>query len=234
MQNSKINWLKLAMFAVLVIVSSSSKSQSKTSPGTFGGEGNLGIRFQHYDFKNLNASFKSSGLPEITENIVSFSGGGLAYIDHLIIGGNGASYQLLDKDNGTYKTTVSGGVGFFNVGYMVINKSNFMLYPILGIGGSTMRIEIYENNKVDFAQLLSNPKKGTIIQNEQFVLDLGLQSNLFLAKQKTFGIGLKLGYQIAPTESKWSDSNGTITNGPVTNADGLYTQLQFCFGGFTK
>lgn len=234
MQISKTNWLKLSVFAVLAILSSPSKSQSTNNSSTFGGEGNFGIRFQHYDFKNLNSSFKSNGLPEITENIVSFSGGGLAYIDHLIIGGTGASYQLLDKDNGTYKTTVSGGVGFFNVGYMLVNKSNFMFYPILGIGGSTMRIEIYENNKVDFAQLLSNPKKGTIIQNEQFVLDLGFQGNLFLTKQKTFGIGLKLGYQVAPTESKWSDSNGTITNGPVTNADGIYTQLQFCFGGFTK
>jgi len=234
MNTRTLNISRLALSAYLILCSTFAIAQADKNYGTFGGEGNFGIRFQHYDFKNLNASFKSNGLPEINENIVSFSGGGLAYIDRLIIGGNGASFKLSAKDNGTYKSNVSGGVGFFNIGYLLYNKPKFMIYPLLGIGGSSMKIEIYENSKTDFAQLITNPKKGTVIENEQFLLDLGVQSNLFLTKHKMFGIGIKVGYQFTPLESDWFDANGTLTNSPATNADGIYTQLQFCFGGFSK
>ncbi len=228
-----LKWHELLLIISLVLIHSYSHAQNKDE-GTYGGAGYFGFRFMKYDFSKLNASFSSNNLPLISENIIGFGGGGHGYINKIIIGGEGYTFELIDKNNGNYLTQVKGDVGFFNLGYLLINKDKWMLSPMLGIGAHTMEIEITESNNESFSQILSDPKNSTRLKNEQVLFDLGLQGNFFLSENKLFSIGLKAGYQFSAMENKWTNANGVIANGPATNADGAYAQLHFSFGGFSK
>lgn len=227
----KIRWHELLLIIAFTLMFAQAKSQSE---GTYGGSGYLGFRLMKQNFSNLNAAFASNNLPQISENILAFGGGGHGYINKLIIGGEVFSYELADKNNGTYTTQVRGDYGFFNLGYLLYNKKNIMLAPMLGIGSHTMVIDINDNTIENFNQLLSNPKKGTRLKNEQFLFDLGLKADLYLTERKFFYIGLKAGYMFAPIESEWTDVNKISIDGPSLNADGAYAQLYFTFGGFSK
>lgn len=224
-----LRWQEILLIVFLMLSHLQMNAQS-----TYGGAGYFGFRMNKYDFTNLNNVFSTNNLPILSENILGYGGGGHGYIDRLILGGEGFSYEVPERNNGIYKTNIQGGVGFFNIGYVLLNKSRVMISPMLGIGAATMDINIYENTSGDFNQIITNPKKGTRLKNEQFLLDLGVQSNVFLTRNKFFSIGVKAGYQLAPIEGRWSDVNGTIANGPPTNFDAAYAQISFCFGGFSK
>lgn len=228
-----LKWHELLLIVSLVLIHSYSHAQDKYD-GTYGGSGYFGFRFTNYNFSKLNASFSANNLPIISENILGYGGGGHGYINRIIIGGEGYAFELVDKNNGSYITQVRGDVGFFNLGYLLINKDKWMLSPILGIGAQTMEIEITETTNESFSQILADPKNGTRLKNEQVLFDLGLQGNIFLTRSKFFSIGLKAGYQFSAIENKWTNTNGVIANGPATNADGAYTQLHFSFGGFNR
>ncbi len=227
----KIKWHELLLLIVFTLMFAQARSQSA---GSYGGSGYFGFRLMKQNFSNLNAAFASNNLPQISENVLAFGGGGHGYINKIIIGGEGFSYELADKNNGTYTTQVRGDYGFFSLGYLVYNKKNIMLAPMLGIGAHTMVIDINDNTIENFNQLLSNPKKGTRLKNEQFLFDFGLKADLFLTERKFFAIGLKTGYMFAPIESEWTDINKISIDGPSLNADGAYAQLHFTFGGFSK
>lgn len=229
----KLRWHELLLIIVFTLMFAQAKSQN-TSTGTYGGSGYFGFRLMKQNFSTLNAAFASNNLPQISENVLAFSAGGHGYINKLIIGGEGMSYELADKNNGTYTTQVRGDYGFVNVGYLVYNKKNLMLAPMLGFGSHTMIIDINDNTIENFNQLLSNPKKGTRLKNDQFLLDFGVKADLFLTERKFFAIGLKAGYMFAPVESEWTDVNKISIDGPSLNADGAYAQLHFTFGGFSK
>lgn len=228
-----LKWHELLLIISLILVHSFANAQDK-SKGTYGGAGYFGFRYVKNDLSKLNAAFAANNLPVVSENIFGFGGGGHGYINRIIVGGEGYTFELVDKNNGSYLTQVRGDMGFFNVGYLLLNNKNYMLSPMLGIGAYTMEIDIYESTNESFNQILADPKNGTRIKNDQFLFDLGLQGNLFLTESKLFSIGLKAGYQFSVIENKWSDANGVIANGPATNGDGGYAQLQFSFGGFSK
>ncbi len=229
----KLKWHEILLIIFFMLMYSEANSQNKSN-GTFGGSGYFGFRLMNQDFSTLNAAFASNNLPQISDNILAFGGGGHGYINKLIIGGEGFSYELADKNNGTYTTQVRGDYGFFSLGYLVYNTKNLMLAPMLGIGAHTIVIDINDNTIENFNQLLSNPKKGTRLKNEQFLFDLGFKADLFLTERKFFAIGLKTGYMFAPIESEWTDVNKISIDGPSLNADGAYAQLHFTFGGFSK
>ena len=66
--------------------------------------------------------------PDETSFLYSTGGGGHIITDKWLIGGEGhASFG-----------DTAGGYGFFNVGYLIVEKDFVMVYPILGLGGGSM------------------------------------------------------------------------------------------------
>jgi hypothetical protein len=229
----RLRWHELLLIVFFMLCIGHVNAQSEKT-GTYGGAGYFGFRMMKYNFANLNTAFSTNNLPVISENILSFGGGGHGYIDRVIVGGEGFSYVLSDKNNGTYTTQARGEIGFANIGYLLINNNKFMLAPIFGVGASTLTIDINDNTVESFNQLLSNPKKGTRLRNDQFLLDLGVKADLFLTKRKFFAAGVKVGYMYAPVESSWTDVNKVAIDGPTLNADAAYLQLHLTFGGFSN
>jgi hypothetical protein len=221
---------KTVLFLLLITLGSIIPSQAQNNT-TFGGVGYFGFRVNNYDLSSMNASLKSNGIPELSETFFGYGGGGHAYIGRLIIGGEGG-FQTADKNNGVYRSNFSGSLGFFNIGYLALNTSKCMISPIVGFGGGTYKINIYDPASTDFTSLLNNPSRGTLLKTELFLMDVGLQANLFLFDSKFFSVGLKTGYQFAPVKSTWTDYNGTLANGPEFNPNALYGQINFTFGGF--
>jgi hypothetical protein len=223
----------LLMAGLALAVTTNAFSQNEGNE-TFGGAGYFGFRINNYNLSGINSSLQSNNIPTLNEAFFGYGGGGLAYIGRLVIGGEGYGFQTPEKNNGAYRSNFSGGIGFFDVGYVVLNNRRCLLYPIVGFGGGTYTINIYDPANTDFTTLLSNPRRGTQLRTEQFILDLGLQTNLFIFNTKFFSVGLKGGYQLAPVKTNWNDANGTLANGPEFDANALYGQINLTFGGFSN
>jgi len=223
----------LFMLITLSMLVTGNIMAQESSKETFGGAGFFGFRINNYDLSSINSSLKANNIPEVNEAFFGYGGGGHAYIGRLVIGGQGYGFQTPEKNNGTYRSNFSGGVGFFDVGYVLLNSKKILLYPLVGFGGGSYTINIYDPASTDFNSLLANPRRGTQLRTEQFILDLGLQANLFIFQTKFFSVGVKGGYQLSPVEASWTDANGTLANGPEFSANALYGQINLTFGGFS-
>lgn len=205
-----------------------------------GGWGYFMLGKRHIDIKNLNEELVNKGYSKFSDDFTFLGGGGRHLINRLIIGAEG--YFLLRDKNTTasYKTSIDGGYGFFDVGYLLFKKEDLMIYPLLGIGGGGFDIEIKEKvpSATGFGDILTNPRRESHLSVGGPLLNLAIGIDWFLTltkkEEKNKGglvFGLQASYLLPLT--KWDDwylCEKDISGGPNIAFRGFY--LSFAIGGF--
>jgi len=186
-----------------------------------------------------------------TENYLSIGGGGFFFFGPLIMGGEGHGVMGIGtastSADQTYTAEVSAGYGLLRLGYDVVSVEGFNLYPLLGLGGGTVQLSIYEDTDVTFTQALGNPRHEVHMYRDSFLVDLALgvdyrfeaphgkckdEKKCERKEGKFLVIGLRGGYMFAPVESNWHMAGGTVFGGPDIGVDGPFVQLVVGFGGW--
>lgn len=197
---------KFALVLVLLLSGTKYFAQEGEDVGwvaRFGAAGGISPSYVFPNIDALNAQIKTIGIPELSNGMFLFGGGGYAYImivDNVRIGGIGLS--------GTQSTSGSPGLmgwqrevkynysfGGLTVEYTLPFVKNVALSIGGIIGGGTQSIEIYENRSpyawttawpVDVtSSKMSNPGISTDIKNSFFTftptLNLDVPINRFIA-----------------------------------------------------
>ena len=170
----------------------------------------------------INFSFSGYLYYQFGSVIAGFSGGG-AY------GG-----EVEDANNNYY---LSGGYATLDLGYKIINKNNWAVYPVLqaGICGASYSInnketvtvgsEIAQFNSVDYSW--NNFAFGGSLRVERY----------FRMKEDCEGakggglIGLEAGYLTSPSSSEWyTASRAVVVGGPDYKFNSFFVRLTI--GGF--
>ena len=236
---------KLTLISLLVlflIFSSMSFTQEKAKKSG-GGRGYCMMGWSMLDIDELNALLKSKDYKEFSNNFFSIGGGGHGIVNKLIIGGQGGTFiggeETITLNGGTSKTTLIGGYGLFDIGYLVYSKKGLNVYPLLGLGGGGLTFKVAEVSTPSFEDLLENPKRNVELNYGGFLVNvsLGVDYLIKFAEDETGAggliIGFQAGYMLAPFTHDWKMDENDVTGGPDIGFNGPYVKIMFGGGGMS-
>lgn len=196
------------------------------------------------DLDALNSRLVSNGYKEFSNNFIAIGGGGHGIINKIIIGGQGGTIfggdETVELGTETFKTSLIGGYGFFDVGYIIYSKKGLNIYPFLGLGGGGLTLKIVEDSSPNFDELLTDPKRSVELNMGGFLLNLALGMDYFikLGGDETGAgglvVGVQAGYMIAPFAGDFQWEANELAGCPDIGFNGPYVKFMFGGGGYGK
>jgi hypothetical protein len=208
-----------------------------------GGRGAFQIGFQASDLDPLNARLTTAGLPAFEDGFVTLGGFGLGRAGRILIGGEGHGMLPREEDSadGTYRTRLSGGYGLFNLGYLAHSGPRLDVYPLVGIGGGGMSLEIVERTAPTFDDVLADPARSTRLASGTFLLSAAVGADLRLGggdrdrrhrdrdddgDRGGLFVGVRAGWLWAPGDTSWElDGLNDVAGGPAAGPEGFYVRV---------
>jgi len=200
----------------------------------YGGLGyfNAGVNFLNFD--KLNKVLSDNGLAQFGNGVVSLGGGGFFIVNNVMIGGEGFSFLSQKKDKENYRSIISGGAGFFKLGYILHQRNNFQIYPMIGIGGGGLDLKVIDKTERNFNNAISE-RKDFNASFSALVFDVSVGADLKLGKYGYFILGVKTGYLFSPVVGKWKAGNEVdLKEGPEQGINGFYLKVSIGGGGGAK
>lgn len=149
----------------------------------------------------------------------------------------------------TTKSTNNGMEALYNqfhlylrVGYNVVPKAQFRLFPFVGANLSDALLRIHDNNygNNDFAQSLMGGSRSRSYNQWRFGIDLGAGFDYSIpAKPKHYDyftvernvpIGVRVGYHIQTSDSNWYLDDYKLTNGPDNKQNAVFVSVNIGLG----
>jgi len=194
------------------------------------------------DLGDLNSKLENNGYPAMSENFFSVGGGGHAIINNKwIIGGEGHTLLGEEASHENYKQSITGGYGFFDLGYILFSIKDLRVYPLLGLGGGGLNLKIKEDiASLSLDNILNNPGRGAELTNGGFLMNLGGGIDYlftFGKDEKSRGgmfLGIRAGYTISTFKGKWTMDGVEISGAPETGLKGPYIRFMIGGGAFDK
>ncbi len=209
------------------------------SASLVGGSGYFMIGMNHVSLSSLNSQYEGAGFESFSPDFLSLGGGGHWIFRHFLIGGEGYGLSGKAVTSRGFRNQIMGGMGFFNLGYILFSSENFFLYPLLGLGGGAMNIRMTSTSETpSFHQVLQNPKNETLLEKGGFIINLSLGAEYLInfspVNKGGIILGIRLGYLLMPAKSSWRMNTVEISGGPDVGWDGAYFKLLIGMGGFRK
>ncbi len=194
--------------------------------------GGFMIGIGQFNLSRLNDMLRARGFENLGNSQISFGGGGYGILKgKILFGGEGSGFSKAVTSS-TQKASLSGGCGFFYIGYVVLSRNGFNLFPMLGIGGGGFNLRIVERAATPtFDEILDNPKREVNISTGSFLLNfaLGVDYSLVLSEDKKgrggLLLGIRAGYIFDPTKANWRMTDMDVLGGPDVRMTGPYIQL---------
>lgn len=213
--------MKKAVFLVLVLAVAAFAWE--------GGYGGFMFSYMMPDLSALSAPFEANGLPAMDEPVLTYGGGAWGSPGGVLVGGWGfGGSRTLDGTD--VKVKLSYGGGFFEAGYFINFWKGLGVAPVLGIGGTSIEMELRPMlGDVEFDSLLANPGRTSLLEYSTFTLAPNLVINIPI---KFLALQLKGGYMWSPFQGKWKLGDGAqLWDGPEINPSGIFATACLMFGG---
>jgi len=203
-----------------------------------GGMGGFSFGIHWLDLSGLNRELSRYGYGTFRENNYTYGGSGFGVLgERLILGGEGHGFTQ-EVSTAAYSQRLSGGYGFFDVGYIVLDRWNINVYPMVGLGGGGMGVRITERSAPTFSDILTDPKREAGLSTAGLMAQAGLGIHYLLnlapydnsMDEGGLFFGLRAGYTLPFSETEWEMGDIKISGGPSTGVKGFY--LKFIFGGW--
>lgn len=179
----------------------------------------------------LNQTLEGNGFGAYSPFFIAQGGGAHLVLDKILIGASGFGLNGFTATSTQGNSLqISGGYGLFNLGYLIWSEGGFSLYPMLGIGSGSVKIN--SNQPLNTLLGLSTSNQVSTLESSQVVLDFGLGADYLVdfnadpEHQSGVLVGLRLGYTLIPSPAQWV-ANGQAVGGrlPELNTQGFYLGL---------
>lgn len=206
--------------------------------------GSLLIGVQLLDLDVFNNALNNVGrYPEVDETMFTIGAQGMHLRRRFIIGAEGAAAvgPRDDTGDGLYHTRMTGAYGTLNFGYAAVDRNNWLVYPLIGIGAGGIQYSITPTSSSTFNDVLVDPGRSSRMTTASMVVALraGVQYNFRMRSRRTpmmiggLSIGLRGGYNFTPLRGTWREMDAAaITNGPDASLAG--PQLVLTIGGWRQ
>jgi hypothetical protein len=159
-----------------------------------------------------------------------------------MIGGEG--HALIGQEEATpggeFELSAGGGYGLFRIGYLAFETAGFDLYPLVGIGGGSLNVDIKGRSAPTFDDVLDAPARSSSLSTSGFLLDASVGVNYRIALAEEGGpstggllLGMEVGYTYQPGGSSWKlDGLNNVAGGPDFKLQGFH--LRVSLGGWGR
>jgi len=200
-----------------------------------GGAGYFMIGGSFLDLGGLNAALERGGYSAFSGSFLTVGGGGHALIGRLILGGEGQSIMEKSGSRGDTKTVVSGGCGFFDIGYVVHSGRGLLVYPLFGVGAGSIDLKISGRETALFEEVLVDPGRSARLQTSGFLMQVALGADRWMGpagrdRRRGFFIAVRAGYVFAPVKGAWEIEGTEIGGGPGVGWTGPYLRISIGAG----
>lgn len=221
----------LAILVSIFLIQMNSYGQDRGKNVYRSGGGYVSLGTNVVNMVSLDNSLRRYQLPELGSGEMNYTigGGGGSFINKFYFGGYGEAHIGPSASNQLYKNKMSGGQGLVKVGYTLVHKESFVLYPTFGAGGGGTTLKVDTGPKyVEDPDLLLQP--GTRLHTGYMLLKLGLDGDIFIGpKTSTSGglvLGLSAGYQLSPLVGRWEYDDHSVQELGKYDPSGFYLRLR--------
>lgn len=239
MQNTRSFALLRLMFAGLLVLSLGPLGpvQAQDADAPTGdpvaeepGAGFFSVGTQFTDLGPLNDRLSGAGYPTFASEMVSLGGGGYGVVaNRLLLGGEGHGLLTADGTRQGRSVSVGGGYGLLNLGYLFQPASRLRVYPLVGLGGGGLQLEIGSAGDADsFDEVLDTPSRSATVRQASLLVSLGggLEYQFGTPGEgRSARVGVRAGYMISALSSDWQLDDNSLAAGPDASVQGPFIRL---------
>lgn len=205
-------------------------SKKQSTPGVYHGKLFAGIGGAFFDFYDLNSRLNKTSYPSVGNEYLHFGANYQLIYNKVITDFEYYKIAINNNRNDTYKTSLQGEYGFVNIGFLVVSARHFQLYPLVGVGGGTINLEITQEGEFSFDNILQNSQNIVKMSKSGAVINIGLGADFIISVDKkksspAFLIGIRGGYTYDTSGTEWTANGLAIDNGPAVGLSGFYVRL---------
>ena len=197
----------------------------------------LGIGYLHTNMGSINTSLKNFNYRPIKDNYTTLSFAATYFVNRFLFRTEVSMIlpnHVDQPDN--IKTSFSGYTVSAGIGYAVIQKPHFRLYPYAGINSFNSYLKLADLSPVEnMNELVNTPHRNAKIQFSNASLDLGVQLERIInvrnnkwdcpQNNKYMTVGARLGYNWSPGTVKARYNGNQLSGAPEYNFQGPYIKL---------
>lgn len=200
-----------------------------------GGAGYFMIGGSRLDLDGLNAALERAGYSRFPGSFLTVGVGGHALIGRLVLGAEGQGMMGKRGSGRDSKTVISGGCGFFDIGYVVHSGRGLLVYPLFGVGAGSINLKISGRETALFEEVLANPGRSARLQKSGPLMQIAVGADRWLGPagrgdRSGFFIGVRAGYVFAPAKGAWELEGTEIKGGPGVGWTGPYLRISIGAG----
>lgn len=238
---TKSKWVAVGTLSAVAALAGATNAAAQTpvGPAAVVGGGYFQAGYMDLGLEELNASLDDSGYPSLDSGFITLGGAGYGSRGRFLIGGEG--HGILENSettpDGAYEISAGGGYGLFRVGYLAYSEQNFDVFPLFGIGGGGLNLDIKNRSAPLFDDVLDDPARSSSLSTGGFLLDLSVGATYRLELADEDGerggmlFGVQVGYTFQPGETSWDlDGLNDVAGGPDFQIEGFH--IRFSVGGW--
>jgi hypothetical protein len=185
------------------------------------------------DMDGLNTSLGARGFGELEGEMLSIGGGGHVLFGRWILGAEGFGLLPREAENaaGSWRARVSGGGGVVNAGYAVVRTERTSIYPMLGLGGGALTLELNEIGTPTFDDVLDDPRRGSTLNRVLMIVQPAVGIDHFIPAGEVDGmlagavVGVRVGYTFSPFTSDWYLDTARLAGSPDQGMEGAFIRV---------
>lgn len=201
-----------------------------------GGAGFFAIGTNAVGIDALNDRLDAAGYPTFGAAFLSLGGGGYSVVGgRVLLGGEGHGLIRPAQTVGGRDVTVGGGYGLATLGYLAVARSNWRVYPQLGLGAGGFTVDIGSTGEAAFDDVLDDPNRRAELTRGSLLVSLAANATYTFSgpdEAGGFRIGLQAGYLLAPLSGDWQLDDTALDDAPDTSGfGGPFVRLLIGGGG---
>jgi hypothetical protein len=234
---------RLFVFAVLgaSMVSFGASERVRAQAALLGpGAAYLGAGVAGINTENLDDRLRDHGYPTFGQRATIIGVGAYRTLQSgVMLGGEFNGLMIGEKPYANGDIGLGGGYATLGVGYMIKLSPRARVYPRLGLGAGGFGLWFdNEADSVRFDEVLDDPQPSVdirepVLGRDGLVADVGGGVEVLRGRRgRGAMIGLRLGYLVAPFDSRWHYYERKVSGAPDSNISGVY--IRMILGGAWK
>jgi hypothetical protein len=195
----------------------------------------------HTGLSDINSFLTSYGYKLVSEDIVTLSFSPSIFINRFVFRGEYTwQFPTVRTQGNNTSAVFTGRHVSMGVGYVMIQKPGFRLYPYVSINSFTSQLIVKESSYTSTLDgLVSNQQRGFSLRYSNTSLDVGLQLDKLISLKnkkwdcpqnaKFMTIGTRVGYHIGPGALGGRFNGRQIEGSPAYAPSGPYAKLVMGF-----
>jgi len=223
----------VATALTLLLTAGGAGAQGAGDPPPPESQGYMLIGGVSLDMDGLNSSLGAQGFGNLEGEMLSIGGGGHVLFGRWLLGAEGFGLFPREAENnaGDWRARVSGGGGVVNVGYAVVRTEQTSIYPMLGLGGGGLTLELNETGTPTFDEVLTDPRRGSTLNRVLMIVQPAVGLDHFIPAGEVDGmlagalVGLRIGYTFTPFTSDWYLDTARLAGSPDQGMEGAFIRV---------